>query len=51
VVVVMVMVVMVVVMAVMVVVVMVVVQAWTDLAQNIDRWRALVNVVMNLRVS
>jgi len=34
-----------------VVVVMVLVRAWTDLAQIIDRWRALVNVVMKLRVS
>jgi hypothetical protein len=24
---------------------------WIDLAQDIDRWRAVVNVVMNLRVS
>ena len=24
---------------------------WTDLAQNRDRWHALVNVVMNLQVS
>jgi len=24
---------------------------WIDLAQNRDRWRALVNSVMNLRVS
>jgi hypothetical protein len=24
---------------------------WTDLAQNSDQWRALVNTVMNLRVS
>ena len=23
---------------------------WIDLAQNRDRWRALVNVVMNIRV-
>jgi hypothetical protein len=23
---------------------------WIDLAQNTDRWRVLVNVVMNLRV-
>jgi hypothetical protein len=23
---------------------------WIDLAQNRDQWRALVNVVMNLRV-
>ena len=23
---------------------------WIDLAQNMDRWRALVNAVMNLRV-
>jgi hypothetical protein len=23
---------------------------WTDLAQNRDRWRALVNEVMNLRI-
>ena len=23
---------------------------WTDLAQNKDRWRALANAVMNLRV-
>jgi len=24
---------------------------WTDLAQNRDRWRALVNVVMHISVS
>jgi hypothetical protein len=24
---------------------------WIDLAQDIDQWRALVNTVMNLRVS
>jgi hypothetical protein len=24
---------------------------WFDLAQNRDHWRALVNVVMNLRIS
>ena len=23
---------------------------WTDVAHNMDRWRALVNAVMNLRV-
>ena len=23
---------------------------WMELAQNIDRWRALVNTVMNLRI-
>jgi hypothetical protein len=23
---------------------------WIDLAQDMDRWRALVNMVMNLRV-
>jgi hypothetical protein len=23
---------------------------WIDLAQNMDRWRSLVNTVMNLRV-
>jgi len=23
---------------------------WTDLAQNNDRWRALMNAVMNLRI-
>ena len=23
---------------------------WIDLAQNMDKWRALVNAVMNLRV-
>jgi hypothetical protein len=23
---------------------------WTDLAQNRDKWRALVNMIMNLRV-
>jgi hypothetical protein len=23
---------------------------WIDLAQNMDRWRALVNAVMNIRV-
>jgi hypothetical protein len=23
---------------------------WIDMAQDMDRWRALVNVVMNLRV-
>jgi hypothetical protein len=23
---------------------------WSDLAQNMDQWRALVNEVMNLRV-
>jgi len=36
---------------VVVVVVLVVVGAWTDLAENSDTWRALVNVVMYLRVS
>jgi hypothetical protein len=24
---------------------------WIDLAQDMDRWRALVNTVMNVRVS
>jgi hypothetical protein len=24
---------------------------WIDMAQDMDRWRALVNAVMNLRVS
>jgi hypothetical protein len=24
---------------------------WVDLAQNMDRWRAVVNALMNLRVS
>jgi hypothetical protein len=30
--------------------ILVVVRAWTDLAENSDRWRAIVNVVMNIRV-
>jgi len=24
---------------------------WIELAENVDKWRALVNAVMNLRVS